>query len=93
MPVTNQEHLLRDSKDRQDECIDDAYGTQPPQSYSFLLFKHRQHIAGGVFYLALFERLFALAFTAKATPSPEVGRSDAAGAGRDRDRQTHDHGG
>src|SRR5258708_7823130 len=49
MPVTNQEHLLRDSKDRQDEGIDDAYGTQPPQSYSFLLFKHRQHIAGGVF--------------------------------------------
>ncbi len=97
-------------------------------SYSFLLFKHRQHIAGGVFkprdrrapasgnplfvlvafkvdlqthatrgqvffYLALFERLFALAFTARAIPSPEVGQSDAVGAGRDRDRQTHAHGG
>src|ERR1700676_386411 len=73
-------------------------------SCSFLFFKHRQHIAGGVFkpryrraptsenplfvlaalkvdlqthttrgqvifYLALFERLFALAFTARAIPS------------------------
>jgi len=39
-----------------------------------------------------FERLFALALTARAIPSPEVGRSVAACAGRERDhlKSAHD---
>jgi hypothetical protein len=44
------------------------------------------------FSLALFERLFALAFKARAISSPEVSRSDAVGAGRERDCRKHDHG-
>jgi hypothetical protein len=49
----------------------------------------RQGNAIGLF----FERLFVLAFTARAIPSPEAGRRAAAGAGRDRGRQTPAHGG